>query len=119
MVAGSRDVYFAGDTDLFPGMADLGGRLDVALLDLGLGAVDRAPGTWTHAGRRRPSPSCGRAPRSRSTGGPTPPTSARRTPPQFLSAPAQDFDLAAELAPSVEVHVFPVGGTLPLTDTGA
>ncbi len=32
LVAGSTDVYFAGDTDLFPGMALLAGRVDVALL---------------------------------------------------------------------------------------
>lgn len=32
VVAGSRSVYFPGDTDLFPAMGDLTGRLDVALL---------------------------------------------------------------------------------------
>ena len=32
VVAGSRTVYFPGDTDLFPAMADLAGRLDVALM---------------------------------------------------------------------------------------
>jgi L-ascorbate metabolism protein UlaG (beta-lactamase superfamily) len=31
-LAGSQRVYFAGDTDLFTGMRDLGGNLDVALL---------------------------------------------------------------------------------------
>jgi L-ascorbate metabolism protein UlaG (beta-lactamase superfamily) len=32
VVRGSRSVYFAGDTDLFPGMADMTGAIDVALL---------------------------------------------------------------------------------------
>jgi L-ascorbate metabolism protein UlaG (beta-lactamase superfamily) len=32
VVAGTRSVYFAGDTDLFDGMADLAGTIDVALL---------------------------------------------------------------------------------------
>jgi L-ascorbate metabolism protein UlaG (beta-lactamase superfamily) len=32
VVSGSRRVYFAGDTDLFEGMASLAGSLDVALL---------------------------------------------------------------------------------------
>jgi len=32
VVAGSRTVYFAGDTDLFEGMADLPGPIDVALI---------------------------------------------------------------------------------------
>jgi L-ascorbate metabolism protein UlaG (beta-lactamase superfamily) len=32
VVRGSNSVYFAGDTDLFPAMADLAGSIDVALL---------------------------------------------------------------------------------------
>lgn len=32
LVAGSSGVYFAGDTDLFPGMAELAGHVDLALL---------------------------------------------------------------------------------------
>jgi L-ascorbate metabolism protein UlaG (beta-lactamase superfamily) len=32
VIHGSRDIYFAGDTDLFPEMEGLGGSLDVALL---------------------------------------------------------------------------------------
>ena len=32
LVSGSRSIYFAGDTDLFDGMAALAGSLDVALL---------------------------------------------------------------------------------------
>ncbi|MFI5259647.1 MAG: MBL fold metallo-hydrolase [Candidatus Limnocylindrales bacterium] len=35
LVAGSTSVYFAGDTGLFPGMWDLAGRVDVALLPVG------------------------------------------------------------------------------------
>ena len=32
VVRGSRSAYFAGDTDLYPGMSDLRGQIDVALL---------------------------------------------------------------------------------------
>ena len=32
LIAGSTSVYFAGDTDLFPAMRELAGRVDVALL---------------------------------------------------------------------------------------
>ncbi len=32
LIQGSRSVYFAGDTGFFPGMAELRGRVDVALL---------------------------------------------------------------------------------------
>jgi L-ascorbate metabolism protein UlaG (beta-lactamase superfamily) len=32
VIRGSRSIYFAGDTDLFEGMADLGERVDLALI---------------------------------------------------------------------------------------
>ncbi len=35
LLEGPLCLYFAGDTDLFPGMADLAGRVDVALLPVG------------------------------------------------------------------------------------
>jgi L-ascorbate metabolism protein UlaG (beta-lactamase superfamily) len=34
LVRGTRSVYFAGDTDIFPGMRDLSGDLDFALLPI-------------------------------------------------------------------------------------
>jgi L-ascorbate metabolism protein UlaG (beta-lactamase superfamily) len=34
LVSGARSVYFAGDTDIFPGMKDLAGELDFALLPI-------------------------------------------------------------------------------------
>jgi L-ascorbate metabolism protein UlaG (beta-lactamase superfamily) len=38
VISGSQEIYFAGDTGLFPGMADLWPRLDLALLPIaGLG----------------------------------------------------------------------------------
>jgi len=35
LIAGSTRIYFAGDTGLFPGMRQLAGRVDVALLPVG------------------------------------------------------------------------------------
>jgi L-ascorbate metabolism protein UlaG (beta-lactamase superfamily) len=35
LITGSTSVYFAGDTDFFPGMRQLAGRVDVALLPVG------------------------------------------------------------------------------------
>jgi len=35
LIAGSTTVYFAGDTDLFPAMRELAGRVDVSLLPVG------------------------------------------------------------------------------------
>ncbi len=66
-IAGSQRLYFAGDTDLFDGMAELAGGLDLALLPvwgwgstLGEGHLDpeRAAqgGGAAEAARRRPDP---------------------------------------------------------------
>ena len=62
VIAGSRTVYFPGDTDLFPGMEALAGTLDVALLPVWgwgptIGPRPHGPG----AGRARPRRSSGRA----------------------------------------------------------
>jgi L-ascorbate metabolism protein UlaG (beta-lactamase superfamily) len=121
VVAGSRDVYFAGDTDLFPGMTDLTGALDVALLPIWGWGPSIGPG---HLDPRRAAEALAvlrpRAAVPIHWGTYYPLTSTRRTPPAFLSAPAEKFErAAAELAPQVEVHVLPVGGTLPLTGSGA
>ena len=52
VVEGSRTVYFPGDTDLFPGMSDLAGRLDLALLPVwGWGPDDRQGAHEPRAGR--------------------------------------------------------------------
>lgn len=121
VVAGSRQIYFAGDTDLFPGMADLGESLDVALIPIWGWGPSIGPG---HLDPRRAAEALEilrpRVAVPIHWGTYYPLTSKRRSPPAFLSAPAEEFErLAAELAPSVEVRVLPVGGTLPLTDTGA
>jgi L-ascorbate metabolism protein UlaG (beta-lactamase superfamily) len=115
VVTGPRRVYFAGDTDLFPGMAGLVPDLDVALLPIwgwgpaiGAGHLDprRAAealallepriGVPIHFGTYYP-------------------LGLRRSPPPFLSEPAEAFRRhAAELAPAVDVRVLPLGGSLEL-----
>jgi L-ascorbate metabolism protein UlaG (beta-lactamase superfamily) len=44
IVTGTQRVYFAGDTDLFPGMRELAGELDVALLPVGGWGLRLGPG---------------------------------------------------------------------------
>jgi L-ascorbate metabolism protein UlaG (beta-lactamase superfamily) len=44
VIAGSQRINFAGDTDLFPGMNDLGQGLDVALLPVGGWGPKLGPG---------------------------------------------------------------------------
>jgi L-ascorbate metabolism protein UlaG (beta-lactamase superfamily) len=114
VVAGTKRIYFAGDTDLFPGMAALA-PLDLALLPVA-GWGPRLPpghldprraaealhllrpraavpihwGTYSLITKRRPSPAAERA-------------------------PAEEFArLAAEIAPEVEVHLLDLGQTLDL-----
>jgi L-ascorbate metabolism protein UlaG (beta-lactamase superfamily) len=118
VIGRERAVYFAGDTDLFPGMAALAGRVDVALLPvwgwgrtLGPGHLDpeRAamaaaiirprvaiPIHWgTLAGPdRRPTAGVGANPAS-----------------EFAAA-------AARLAPEVEVRVLEPGGRTALGEEG-
>jgi L-ascorbate metabolism protein UlaG (beta-lactamase superfamily) len=113
VVAASSRVYFAGDTDLFEGMAGLVPELDVALLPVA-GWGPRIPrghldplraaqalvllhprvavpihwGTYRRVGLPRQ--------------------------PELLRAPAERFvHLARELAPEVDVRLVPVGGRVP------
>ena len=44
VIAGSTRLYFAGDTDLFPAMSDLAGRVDVALLPVSGWGLTLGPG---------------------------------------------------------------------------
>lgn len=43
LIQGSASIYFAGDTALYPGMAGLAGRVDVALLPVGRWGPQRGP----------------------------------------------------------------------------
>jgi L-ascorbate metabolism protein UlaG (beta-lactamase superfamily) len=43
LIEGSMRVYFAGDTALYPGMAGMAGRVDVALLPVGRWGAPRGP----------------------------------------------------------------------------
>jgi L-ascorbate metabolism protein UlaG (beta-lactamase superfamily) len=57
LITGSSGVYFAGDTELFPAMTDLAGRVEVALLPVGgwgprLGAGHMDPGRAAQAAAR-------------------------------------------------------------------
>jgi L-ascorbate metabolism protein UlaG (beta-lactamase superfamily) len=108
VVSGSRHVYFAGDTDLFQGMAALSGSLDVALLPvagwgskLGPGHLDplRAAHSLRLLGPRIAVPihwGTFSPPRRRASA--DPPESFRRH--------------AAELAPEVEVRILEPGEAL-------
>jgi L-ascorbate metabolism protein UlaG (beta-lactamase superfamily) len=101
--------YFAGDTDLFPEMASLAGRVDVALLPVAGWGPTLGPG---HLDPERAAQAAAtlRAPVAIPIhwGTLTPPWA--RTAPDRLGAPARAFAAAARrLAPDVEVRVLEPG----------
>lgn len=110
VVRGIRSVYFAGDTDLFVGMADLGG-LDLALLPVGGWGPKLGPGHLDPTRAAYALRQC-RAPLAIPIHyGTLHPALSRHAGPepglQFRSA-------AARIAPDATVEVLPVGGTLAL-----
>lgn len=115
VVRGSRSIYFAGDTDLFDGMASLAGDLDVALLPVSGWGAKVGPG---HLDPRRAAEAlrllqprtC--VPVHWGTYSPL----AWRAPRRALAslAPEEFRRAAAELAPDVQVEVLGPNGVLGL-----
>lgn len=118
VIEGPRRVYFAGDTDLFDGMADLAGTLDVALIPvwgwgptLGEGHLDPA---------RAAQAAAVLAPRLAVPihWGTFYPRALHRVRPAPLRDPPHAFAAqVAELAPSVEVRVISPGGSTALSSS--
>ena len=116
LIRGSHQIYFAGDTDLFPEMRDLGNDLDVALLPiwgwglkLGAGHMNplRAAQSLTHLRPRVAIPI---------HWGTYRPVGFRWMGLPYLSRPPADFAaFAATLAPEVVVRVLEPGQSLELT----
>jgi L-ascorbate metabolism protein UlaG (beta-lactamase superfamily) len=114
VVQGSTTVYFAGDTDLFDGMGEIG-PVDVAILPVsGWGA--RLP-----AGHLDPRGAAETLRLLRPKVAVPVHWGTFRTPfaPLPDDRPAREFaQAAAELAPEVEVHVLAIGETLALEVAG-
>lgn len=107
VVRGSRTVYFAGDTDLFDGMAEFAG-MDIALLPIS-GWGPKLP-----AGHLNPE-TAARALKLLRPGVVIPIHWGTYAPvhlPPAGTGPEREFaDHAAALAPDVEVRILPIGGT--------
>jgi len=118
-VRGASTVYFAGDTDVFDGMAALAGRIDVALLPvwgwgptLGEGHMDPAAAARAAALVR---------PRTAVPihwGTLFPRGLARLRPAPLVEPPRAFARLVAEQSPGVTVRVLSPGGTLALDAVG-
>ena len=115
VISGSKRIYFLGDTDLFPALAEVSADIDVALLpiwgwgpSLGKGHLDPRSAAEAVALIR---------PRIAVPihWGTYYPLTVRKSERDFLQTPARDFAAAAgELAPTVDVRVLPLGGRLEL-----
>jgi L-ascorbate metabolism protein UlaG (beta-lactamase superfamily) len=116
-VLGSRRIYFAGDTDLFPEMTGLVPELDVALVPiwgwgstLGRGGHLDPEGAADALALLRP-----RIAVPIHWGTYAPVYLGLRVPPAFLTAPCEAFlRAAARTAPDVVVRVLAPGGVLSL-----
>ena len=114
VIAGTRTVYFAGDTDLFAGMGSITDHLDVALLPVAGWGPRLPPG---HLDPRSAAEALSLL-RPR-IAVPIHWGTYRRLglsrDPLVLREPAEEFArLAAELMPEVEVCVLPVGGSVDI-----
>ncbi len=121
LVIGSRVVYFAGDTGLFPGMADLAAAaIDVALLPVAGWAASLGPGHLDPEAAAR-ALTLLRPKRAVPIhwGTYAGAWTRRRRPPAFLRDPPREFAAhAARLAPEVTVVVLAPGGAMPLAPPG-
>lgn len=116
VVEGSRRVYFPGDTDLFPEMAELAPGLDLALVPIWGWGPSLGPGHLDPRGAAEALALL--QPRLAVPihwGTYYPVQSTRWRSPTFLREPVTQFERwAAELAPEVEVRILEVGGKLEL-----
>jgi len=106
LLHGEKSVYFAGDTDLFAGMADIHGALDVALLPVWGWGPTLGEGHLTP--RRAAESLTMLRPRAAIPihWGTFAPLGLGWLRPRFLTAPPYDFaNHASNLAPDVSVHV--------------
>ncbi len=116
LIAGSRTVYFAGDTALFAGMSELDVGLDLALIPV-----------WGWGPRARPSDHLDPMGAARAVElirpqvavpihwGTLHPIGMRWLRPGTRIEPPEAFARhASRLAPDTEVHVVPIGGTLTI-----
>jgi L-ascorbate metabolism protein UlaG (beta-lactamase superfamily) len=114
VIRGSRSIYFAGDTDLFDGMADLGEPIDVALIPVwGWGPTLGAASTST----RLKAAGALRLIRPRAAvpihwGTYWPHASGESFAERLVEPPAAFVEYAAELAPDVRTVPTAVGDSI-------
>lgn len=114
-IVGAHRVYFAGDTDLFPGMADLATGLDLALLPVWGWGPKLGPGHLDPRGAAEALALLRPRTAVPIHWGTLFPAGLARRHPHALTDPPHAFARhAAELAPAVDVRILRPGETLDL-----
>lgn len=111
LIEGSSGVYFAGDTRYFPSMADLAGRVDVALLPVGRWGPHPGPDRLGPASAARAARVVGASVAIPIHWGTFYPAGFWRVWPRPLREPAARFsEELAGMAPEIDVRVIEPGG---------
>ena len=115
LVEGDRRIYFAGDTDFFPGMEDLGPELDLALLPVWGWGPNVGEGHLTPAGAARAAAAISPRLAVPIHWGTLYPFGLRRLRENPLRLPGDEFAARLrELAPQVETRVLSPGDSTSL-----
>lgn len=115
LIAGSRSVYFAGDTDLFEGMSDLAPGLDLALLPVWGWGPTLGPGHLDPEGAARAAALLSPRLAVPIHWGTLYPLGLAHLRPGRLKLPAQEFVACArEIAPQVTTRVLSPGESASL-----
>jgi L-ascorbate metabolism protein UlaG (beta-lactamase superfamily) len=115
LVSGRRRIYFAGDTDYFPGMNELGSDLDLALLPIWGWGPNIGAGHLDPDGAARAAAALSPRLAMPIHWGTLYPFGLRRLRGAPLRAPAEEFPASLrQLAPQVEARVLSPGGSTPL-----
>jgi L-ascorbate metabolism protein UlaG (beta-lactamase superfamily) len=115
LVEGTQRVYFAGDTDFFPGMEDLGPGLDLALLPVWGWGPNVGEGHLTPAGAARAAAAISPRLAVPIHWGTLYPFGLRRLRANPLRLPGDEFAARVrELAPQVETRVLSPGESTSL-----
>ena len=116
MLSGSSRAYFAGDTDLFEGMAELAGGLDLALLPVWGWGPTLGPGHLDPERAARAAAILKPRIAIPIHWGTLFPIGLSRLGRRHLIAPPREFERrCAELAPQVEVRVLSPGEATPFS----
>ncbi|HEU5063263.1 MAG TPA: MBL fold metallo-hydrolase [Solirubrobacterales bacterium] len=116
LVSGRRDVYFAGDTDFFPGMEDLSPALDLALLPVWGWGPSIGPGHLDPEGAARAAAALSPRLAVPIHWGTLYPFGLRRLRGAPLRSPGEAFAAhASKLAPQVETRVLSPGEATSLS----